>query len=89
MIFFQYENHYVTLGLSCLLGWVAVINPVAATLIITPYRKRVKQLLTWTRGDITSTLETPSAPAATKPNSTKVFTINAALVNPIYENTLT
>lgn len=45
MIFLQYENYYITLGLSCLLGWVAVINPIAAIVIITPYRNRVKELL--------------------------------------------
>ena len=45
LIFLQYENHYVTLGLSCFFAWIAVINPVAAIFIITPYRMRVKQLL--------------------------------------------
>uniref|UniRef100_A0AC35GNS3 Uncharacterized protein n=1 Tax=Panagrolaimus sp. PS1159 TaxID=55785 RepID=A0AC35GNS3_9BILA len=85
MIFLQYENHYVTLGLSCLLGWVAVINPIAATLIIKPYRKRVKELLRFKRGNITSILETPSI-AATKPNSTNIYTFNAVSVNPVHDN---
>uniref|UniRef100_A0AC35F2U1 Uncharacterized protein n=1 Tax=Panagrolaimus sp. PS1159 TaxID=55785 RepID=A0AC35F2U1_9BILA len=83
MIFFQYENYYVTLGLSCLLGWVAVINPIAATFIITPYRNRVKELLRLKR-DITSNFETPSV----KPNSTNIYTINRSSVKPMYENML-
>uniref|UniRef100_A0A914R9D0 Uncharacterized protein n=1 Tax=Panagrolaimus davidi TaxID=227884 RepID=A0A914R9D0_9BILA len=45
MNLFSLENHYISLGCCFLLSWASIINPIAAIIIITPYRNKVKQLL--------------------------------------------
>uniref|UniRef100_A0AC35FJG0 Uncharacterized protein n=1 Tax=Panagrolaimus sp. PS1159 TaxID=55785 RepID=A0AC35FJG0_9BILA len=40
-----YENNYISIMLSSTLGWVAVVNPLAAIIIMSPYKKRVKKML--------------------------------------------
>uniref|UniRef100_A0A914P9G2 Uncharacterized protein n=1 Tax=Panagrolaimus davidi TaxID=227884 RepID=A0A914P9G2_9BILA len=45
MCLFTLENHYVSLGCCSLLSWASVINPVAAIMIIKPFRKRVEAIL--------------------------------------------
>uniref|UniRef100_A0A914R2A4 Uncharacterized protein n=1 Tax=Panagrolaimus davidi TaxID=227884 RepID=A0A914R2A4_9BILA len=45
MSLFTLENHYISLGCCSLLVWTAIINPIAAMIIITPFRKRIKIML--------------------------------------------
>lgn len=45
MILFNIESPYPLLCCSFLLGWVSCVSPLAALIIITPYRKRVKEML--------------------------------------------
>uniref|UniRef100_A0A914P634 G protein-coupled receptor n=1 Tax=Panagrolaimus davidi TaxID=227884 RepID=A0A914P634_9BILA len=48
MIVFDFESQYPLLCCSYLLGWVPCVSPLAAIFIISPYRKRVKQIFFFT-----------------------------------------
>ena len=49
MIFLKIENLTVSLILSFPLGWIALVNPLAAMIIITPYRRRLINVFSFFR----------------------------------------
>uniref|UniRef100_A0AC35FUA9 Uncharacterized protein n=1 Tax=Panagrolaimus sp. PS1159 TaxID=55785 RepID=A0AC35FUA9_9BILA len=58
MSLFTLENHYISLGCCSLLVWTAIINPIAAMIIITPFRKRIKIMLRIDKSESISTAAT-------------------------------
>ena len=45
MLLLKAERFEITLILSLFLGWMPISNPLAAILIIKPYRRKVKAML--------------------------------------------
>lgn len=56
---FNVGNSTIPLYLSFFLGWVSIVNPIAAITIITPYRQRIKQII-WRQDTTISTQQLPS-----------------------------
>uniref|UniRef100_A0A914P7E0 G protein-coupled receptor n=1 Tax=Panagrolaimus davidi TaxID=227884 RepID=A0A914P7E0_9BILA len=44
MLFLKVENVVLSLVFSFFLGWIPIVNPLAAMLIITPYRTKIKNI---------------------------------------------